>query len=91
MRGLEAGMGVTLKVRATNHRGQSASINLEADIMKVAEKRMGECSAVCSGCLCPLARACSRCQAVIYKLRLIESILGKTKKKGKDKKERRVK
>ncbi|XP_045133335.1 nephrin-like [Portunus trituberculatus] len=41
VRGLEAGMGVTLKVRATNPRGQSASINLEADIMKVAEKRMG--------------------------------------------------
>ncbi|XP_069943594.1 nephrin-like isoform X2 [Cherax quadricarinatus] len=41
VRGLEAGMGVTLKVRATNARGQSASVNLEADIMKVAEKRMG--------------------------------------------------
>ncbi|KAG0718039.1 Nephrin [Chionoecetes opilio] len=41
VRGLEAGMDVTLKVRATNHRGQSVSINLEADIMKVAEKRMG--------------------------------------------------
>ncbi|XP_071530540.1 nephrin-like isoform X2 [Panulirus ornatus] len=41
VRGLEAGMGVTLKVRATNNRGQSASVTLEADIMKVAEKRMG--------------------------------------------------
>ncbi|KAG0725951.1 hypothetical protein GWK47_037562 [Chionoecetes opilio] len=40
VRGLEAGMDVTLKVRATNHRGQSVSISLETDIMKVAEKRM---------------------------------------------------
>ncbi|XP_042204213.1 nephrin-like isoform X2 [Homarus americanus] len=40
VRGLEAGMGVTLKVRATNTRGQSASVTLEADIMKVAEKRI---------------------------------------------------
>lgn len=41
VRCLEAGMGVTLKVHATNQRGQSASVSLEADIMKVAEKRMG--------------------------------------------------
>lgn len=41
VRGLEAGMGVTLKVRASNNRGQSATVTLEADIMKVAEKRMG--------------------------------------------------
>ncbi|KAG0710089.1 hypothetical protein GWK47_023522 [Chionoecetes opilio] len=47
VRGLEAGMDVTLKVRATNHRGQSVSISLAADIMKVAEKRMGECRAAC--------------------------------------------
>ncbi|KAG0723427.1 hypothetical protein GWK47_005520 [Chionoecetes opilio] len=41
VRGLEAGMDVTLKVCATNLRGQSVSISLAADIMKVAEKRMG--------------------------------------------------
>ncbi|XP_068225117.1 uncharacterized protein, partial [Palaemon carinicauda] len=41
VRGLEAGMGVTLKVHAINSKGQSASVSLEADIMKVAEKRMG--------------------------------------------------
>ncbi|CAL4137311.1 unnamed protein product, partial [Meganyctiphanes norvegica] len=41
VRGLEAGMGVVLKMRAINLRGSSSEITLQADILKVAEKRMG--------------------------------------------------
>ncbi|MPC76805.1 hypothetical protein E2C01_071238 [Portunus trituberculatus] len=57
-------MGVTLKVRATNPRGQSASINLEADIMKVAEKRMGEYWPVRRGLSLSPDSPCSRCQSL---------------------------
>ena len=36
------GMGVQLVMWTSSRRGNSARVTLEADLMKVAEKRMGE-------------------------------------------------
>lgn len=42
VKGLRAGMGVRLNIWSTGAKGPSPRVTLEADIMKVAEKRMGE-------------------------------------------------